>query len=130
MNTTKGIPGKRAPVWPKINSDVKRRVIKHFNKCIKAGRPILKIEETESEYYVKYSILFRSECPENETCFLDNEFIQVRVYEFVDVPGRKMQITIGNRDNQAGRSFFAYNEETYLADAADISWLERLVSRK
>ena len=130
MNTTKGIPAKEVPTWPKLDNDIKHHVIKHFKKCAKAGRPVVKLIDYGMADCVEDAVLFHPNRPVEESSFLDNEYIQVKVYSFKDVPGRRMQVIIRTRGHQDGRAFYSYTEAFHLADATDISWLERLVSRK
>ena len=116
-------------VWPKLDNDVKRHVTKYFRKCEKAGRPMVKMIDHGMVDSVEDAKLYRPAWPEGESSFLDNEYIQVRVYQFKDIPGRRMQVIIRTRGNKDGRAFYSYTEAFHLADGSDISWLERFVSR-
>lgn len=130
MDITKGILAEQVPVWPKLANEVKHHVIKYFKKCAKAGRPVVKLIDHGMADCVEDAVLFHPNWPVEESSFLDNEYIQVRVYQFKDVPGRRMQVIIRTRGHQDGRTFYSCTEAFHLADATDISWLERLVSWK
>ena len=117
----------KAAKLPEIAPVIKDWVIEYFTKCNKMGRP-LRVQPQKPEIdAVKSVVLYMPVWGENETCWVDNEIITVKVFSFYDSPHKYMLITVRTRSDEVDGLFYTTHTLNHQADGDNIEWLERLV---
>jgi len=121
---------KQTSKWPAIDPMFKDRVIDYFSKCSKMGRP-LRSEHIKPEIdTVKDAVLYMPVWDHDDTCWVDDEFISVKVFSHYDTPNKYMLLTVSTRSNEVDNLFYTYTTIHHTADAGDVEWLERLVRER
>lgn len=116
--------------WPVIDPVVKDWIIEYFNKCNKMGRP-LKASHIKPEIdIVKSVVLYMPVWGSDETCWVDNEIITIKVFSYRDSPHKYMLVTARRRSCEVDNHYYTCTTVEHQADAGDIEWLERLVRER
>lgn len=116
--------------WPAIDPVVKDWVIDYFSKCNKMGRPLRSEHIKTDNENVKDSVLYMPVWGPDENCWVDDEFISVRVFSYYDTPNKGMIVTVMTRSNEVDNLFYTHTTTHHVADAGDAEWLERLVRER
>lgn len=120
----------KAAKWPEIDPVIKDWVIEYFTKCNKMGRPLRAQPQKPEIDVVKSVVLYMPVWGENESCWVDNEIITVKVFSFYDSPHKYMLITVRTRSGEVEGLFYTTHTLNHQADGDDIEWLERLVRER
>lgn len=97
---------KQTSKWPAIDPVVKDWVIDYFSKCNKMGRP-LRSEHIKTDIdTVKDAVLYMPVWGTDENCWVDDEFISVKVFSYYDTPNKYMLVTVRTRSNEVDNRFY------------------------
>ena len=109
---------------------IKDLVIEYFTKCNKMGRPLRAQPQKPEIDAVKSVVLYMPMWGENETCWVDDEIITVKVFSYYDSPHKYMLITVRTRSDEVDGLFYTTNTLNHQADGSNIEWLERMVRER
>ena len=103
---------KQKSKWPAIDPVFKDWVIDYFAKCNKMGRP-LRSEHIKTDIdTVKDAVLYMPVWGPDENCWVDNEFISVKVFSHYDTPNKYMLVTVRTRSNEVDNLFIPLPRHT------------------